>query len=251
MTSRVNSSASNWQQDCAALIPCFNEAATIGDIVRTAREHLPTVFVVDDGSTDDSVARAIEGGAEVVRHATNRGKGAALLVGFQHLRDRGFIWALTLDGDGQHAVKNIPDFFRCAESTRAALVIGNRLTECQKIPWLRRRVNRWMTRRLSRRAGVTFADSQCGFRLVNLAALAALPLASDHFEIESEMLLAFAAESWRIEFVPVEVIYKPRTSKIHPLIDTWRWIRWWLTTRPRGAAALKILRPLQEIPVAH
>jgi hypothetical protein len=110
-------------------------------------------------------------------------------------------------------------------------------------------VNRWMTRRLSRRAGIAFADSQCGFRLVNLAAVAAVPLGSDHFEIESEMLLAFAAASWRIEFVPVEVIYRSRSSKIHPLLDTWRWWRWWFASRPRGGAALRILRPLQEFPV--
>lgn len=239
--------ALNWPQECAALIPCFNEAATIGEVVRAVREHLPVVFVVDDGSTDDTVARAVEAGAEVVRHATNRGKGAALRVGFQHLRDRGFTWGLTLDGDGQHAAKNIPDFFQCAERTRAALIVGNRLTEGEKIPWLRRHVNRWMTRRISRRAGVGFADSQCGFRLVNLAAFAAVPLASDHFEIESEMLLAFAAASWRIEFVPVAVIYKSRASNIHPLFDTWRWFRWWFASRPRGGVDLRILRPLQEV----
>jgi glycosyltransferase involved in cell wall biosynthesis len=247
----VRKFALNWQQDCAALIPCFNEAATIGDVVRAARAQLPGVFVVDDGSTDDTVARAAEAGAEVVRHATNRGKGAALRVGFQHLRDRGFVWALTLDGDGQHAAKNIPDFFRRAESTRAALVVGNRLNESKKIPWLRRQVNRWMTRRLSRRAGVAFADSQCGFRLVNLAAFAAVPLTSDHFELESELLLAFAGASWRIEFIPVDVLYKTRPSKIHPLLDTWRWFRWWFASRPRPGAGLGSLRPLQEIRAAR
>lgn len=245
----MSQSTLNWKQECAALIPCFNEAATIADVVCDVVEHLPVVLVMDDGSTDETFARAAEAGAEIVRHAANRGKGAALRVGFQHLRDRGFTWALTLDGDGQHAARNIPDFLRCAGNTRAALVIGNRLTEGKRMPWLRRSVNRWMTRRLSYRAGVAFADSQCGFRLVNLAALAAVPLVSDHFEIESEMLLAFAAASWRIEFVPVEVIYRPRASKIHPLLDTWRWLRWWFASRPRGSAELRILRPLQEAPV--
>jgi glycosyltransferase involved in cell wall biosynthesis len=222
-----------WQKDCAALIPCFNEAETVGDVVRAARDHLPNVYVVDDGSTDETVSRAAEAGAKVVRHATNRGKGAALRVGCKLLEAHGFTWALTMDGDGQHTAKSIPDFFRCAESTRASLVIGNRLARADKIPWLRRQVNRWMTRRLSRRTGMAIADSQCGYRLVNLKALSTLRLATTHFEIESEMLLAFANASWRIEFVPVEVVYPPRASKIKPVLDTWRWFRWWFAAPPR------------------
>ena len=238
----------NWQQDCAALIPCFNEAATIGAVVRAVREQLPTVFVVDDGSTDATATLAAEAGAQVVRLAANRGKGAALRVGFQHLRDRGFTWALTLDGDGQHAAQDIPVFFGCAESSRAALIVGNRFAREERMPWLRRRVNRWMTRRLSRRARQPFADSQCGFRLVNLAAGAEVPLSSERFEIESEMLLAFAAQAWRIEFVPIEIIYKPRASKLHPIMDTLRWFRWWFSRRSHRRAFARTVNPLAAAP---
>lgn len=223
----------DWNQDCAALIPSFNEAATIGDVVRAVRGHLATVFVVDDGSTDATAAKAAAAGAEVVRHAANRGKGAALRVGFQHLRDRGFQWALLLDGDGQHAAEDIPKFFRCAEVTGTALVVGNRMNDAQKMPSLRRRVNRLMTRLLSRRAGVRLADSQCGFRLLNLTALADDRLKTNHFEIESEMLLAVLASGGKVEFVPVQVIYRANSSNIHPVVDTWRWLRWWVVNRRR------------------
>jgi glycosyltransferase involved in cell wall biosynthesis len=65
----------DWKKDCAALIPCFNEAPGVGEVVRTVREHLPTVLVVDDGSTDATAAAARVAHAEVVRHAVNRGKG--------------------------------------------------------------------------------------------------------------------------------------------------------------------------------
>ncbi len=223
----------DWKQDCAALIPCCNEAARIREVVGAAREHLSTVIVVDDGSTDDTAALASAAGAKVVRHATNRGKGAALRVGFQHARDRGFQWALTLDGDGQHAAADIPNFFRRAEQTGAALVVGNRMGGADGMPWLRRRVNGWMSRRLSRLTGVSLADSQCGFRLVNLAALAPLKLTADRFEIESEMLVALIGAGQRVEFVPVQVIYKTNASKIHPVVDTWRWVRWRLAQRRR------------------
>lgn len=200
-------------------------------MVRTVREHLPSVLVVDDGSTDATAAAARAAHAEVVRHAVNRGKGAALRVGFQHLRDGGFSWALMLDGDGQHAADDIPKFFACAEATGAQLFIGNRMPQAHRMPWLRRRVNRWMTRRLSRRAGVTVPDSQCGFRLINLEALVGVPLRTDHFEIESELLLACLRAGLQVEFVPVRTIYRPGASKIHPVLDTWRWLRWWWTSR--------------------
>ena len=218
-------------QHCAAVIPCLDEAATIATLVRGVRSYLPTVVVVDDGSTDDTAARAREAGAEVIRLATNRGKGAALRVGFQHLRDRGFAWALMLDGDGQHAPADIPNFFRCAENTSAALVVGNRLKQPAAMPWLRRQVNRWMTRRLARLTGLPLADSQCGFRLLRLEALVGVTLTTEHFEIESELLTALAAGGARIEFIPVQTIYKTNASKIHPLVDTWRWLRWWRARR--------------------
>jgi len=221
----------DWKTNCAALIPCFNEAPGVGEVVRTVREHLPSVLVVDDGSTDATAAAAQAAHAEVVRHAVNRGKGAALRVGFQHLRDGGFGWALTLDGDGQHAADDIPGFFSCAETTGAQLVIGNRMAQADRMPWLRRRVNRLMTRRLSRRAGVPLLDSQCGFRLVNLEALAGVPLQTNRFEIESELLLAFLRAGKQVEFVPVQTIYRPGASKIHPVLDTWRWLRWWFVNR--------------------
>lgn len=223
----------DWQRECAALIPCFDEAAAIGDVVHAVRRHLPTVFVVDDGSTDDTAARAAEAGAELVRLAANRGKGAALRIGWQHLRDRGFAWALVLDGDGQHAAADIPQFFHCAERTGAALVIGNRLDRPHAMPRVRRWVNRWMTRRLARLTRLRLADSQCGFRLLKLDLLARVTLTAERFEIESDLLTAFARAGARIEFIPVQVIYKTHASKIHPLVDSIRWLRWWWRQRRR------------------
>ena len=218
-------------RQCAAVIPCFNEAATIGEVVAGVRGHVPSVFVVDDGSTDATSARAATAGAEVIRHSTNRGKGAALQTGWRRAREMGFLWAMTMDSDGQHAPEDIPAFFASAEKTGASLVIGNRLDHPEGMPWLRRQVNRWMTRRLSNFTGAALADSQCGFRLVNLDVLSKLQLAADRFEIESEMLVVFLAAGHKVEFVPIQVIYKSDPSKIHPLVDTWRWFRWWFARR--------------------
>lgn len=217
----------NWAARCAVVVPCFNEAGFIGSLVQEVQRQLPAVIVVDDGSIDDTASAAAQFGAEVIRHPKNLGKGAALSTGLAHARERGFAWALCMDGDGQHAAADIGKFLRMAERTDAALIVGNRMAEPRGMPCVRRLVNWWMSRQLSRRAGRPLPDSQCGFRLLNLKAWAALRLETTHFEIESEALLACTEAGFGVEFVPVRVIYKTEQSKIHPLLDTWRWFRWW------------------------
>ncbi|MBI3877004.1 MAG: glycosyltransferase family 2 protein [Verrucomicrobia bacterium] len=217
----------DWPRQCAVVIPCFNEAACIGRVVGEVRAFLPAMIVVDDGSADETGKFAAESGAEVVRHERNLGKGAALASGLRRARERGFAWALTMDGDGQHAPEDIPKLLAKADTSEAALLIGDRMHAASQMPWLRRVVNRWMSRRLSARAGVELPDTQCGFRLMRLDAWSALRLETTHFETESETLLAFLRAGHAVEFVPVQVIYKREQSKIHPLRDAWRWLRWW------------------------
>ena len=223
----------DWPAQCAVVIPCLNEAAAIETLVRQVREQLPTVIVVDDGSTDATGEQAARAGAEVLRHDQPQGKGAALQDGLKRARERGFAWAMTLDGDGQHSPEDIPAFLQSATNTGAALVIGNRMADARRMPWLRRQVNRWMSRRLSRLAGQALPDTQCGFRLFKLDAWSQLPIATRHFEIESEMLLAFIGAGHVVEFIPIQVIYKTEQSKIHPWRDTVRWFRWLRTSRKR------------------
>lgn len=224
----------NCSLNCAAVIPCLNEAAAIGDVVRRVRQYLPVVFVVDDGSQDNTGELAAAAGAKVLRCSAPLGKGAALRTGWGHARERGFDWALSIDGDGQHAAEDIPAFLEAAERTGAKLVVGNRMGDPKEMPWLRKRVNRWMSRRISALAGAALPDTQCGYRLMDLNTWAELPVKANHFEIESAVLLAFAANGWRIEFVPIQVIYKSEQSKIHPIRDTFRWFRWWWRHGGRG-----------------
>jgi len=212
---------------CAAVIPCFNEGATIALLVAAMRRYLPSVMVVDDGSTDDTPALARDAGAMVVSHRQNLGKGAALQTGLSQALKRGFEWVVTLDGDGQHAPEDLPVFLDCAEQTGSRLVIGNRMHNARAIPWLRRRVNWWMSRQLSRLASRRLPDTQCGFRLIHLETWSALLLTTEHFEVESEMLLAFLAAGCQVEFVPIQVIRSRRRSRIHPVVDSVRWWKWW------------------------
>lgn len=221
----------DWPAQCCAVIPCFNEAASIAGLVSAVRRYLPAIVVVDDGSTDETSAEAQAAGAHVVRLTRNQGKGAALRAGLQCAQAQDLSWALTLDGDGQHCPEDIPAFFNCAEVTGADLVIGNRLVTPQQMPRLRRLVNRWMTARLSNLCGRPLLDSQCGFRLARLDKWSALTFCMDHFEVESELLVEFSRAGHRVEFVPVRTLYLACGSKINAVVDTWRWLRWWRAQR--------------------
>ena len=209
------------------MVPCFNEAATIGKVVGELRAFLSKIIVVDDGSTDSTATTATQAGAGVVRHPKNQGKGAALKTGLTAAINAGAEWAVLLDGDGQHKPKDIPALLTCARLTGASLVVGNRMHDKRAIPWLRRQVNLEMSRALSHRLGQRLPDTQCGFRWVDLGVWRTLSIRSCHFEIESEMLAAFILAGCHVEFVPIKVLGRGPCSRIRPLRDSWRWLKWW------------------------
>lgn len=235
---------------CGAVIPCHNEAAAIAEVVLRLRRFLPTVLVVDDGSSDDTVARAADAGARVIRHARRSGKGAALSTGWTAAAEAGLSWVLMLDGDGQHRPEEAPALLAAAGPSRP-LVIGNRLHSPAAFPILRRATNRWMSRRLSRLAGCPLPDSQCGFRVARLEVLRGLGLSTRNFEIESEMCVAFARRGHAIGFVDVTPAYGSERSKIRPGFDSLRWIVWYLRTArtlglpvPAAPHATRVMPPI-------
>ena len=223
---------------CAAVIPCFNEGATIAALIGGARQRLPIIIVVDDGSTDDTPAQAANAGAVVISHSRNFGKGVALRTGFSQALKQGLEWAVTMDGDGQHSPDDLPNMLRCAEESGALLVVGNRMPQARAMPWLRRRVNLWMSRKLSQRAGRILPDTQSGFRVIHLPTWSVLPLNAERFEVESEMLMAFVTADCPVAFEPIQVIAPGRNSHIRPVADTLRWWKWWLRlNRPQKLPA--------------
>ena len=219
----------NWREQCAVVIPCFNESAHIQQVVGQIRKLLPTILVVDDGSNDGTARRANQAGAHVITHLTRRGKGAALMSGFVAAREKGFTHVLCLDGDGQHAPEDIPAFFDCCERTGSSLVIGNRFANPATMPWLRRVTNICMSQLLSRVAGTQLPDTQCGFRLLRLSLLSAVLARTEHFEFESEFLIEVIRTGSQVEFVPIQTIYGSEQSKINSARDTIRWFSWLVT----------------------
>jgi glycosyltransferase involved in cell wall biosynthesis len=216
--------------NCGALIPCHDEAATVGTVAGLLQKLALRVIVVDDGSQDASAAVAADAGAQVVRHPRRLGKGAALATGWAAAAAVQWEWVLMLDADGQHAPEDAPTLLAAA-GPDVPLVIGNRWGGAASMPWLRRTANRWLSDHVAKLAGVPLPDSQCGYRLAHLHTLLRLGLATRHFEIESEMCVAFARAGHQIAFVPVTTRYGAERSKISPWLDSWRWWRWYRRSR--------------------
>src|SRR6266850_4878677 len=221
-----------------AVIPAFNASTTIGSVVAGTLRHVRRVLVVDDGSTDDTAARARAAGAELVRHPENLGKGAALSTAFERLLATGpFDAAITLDADGQHDPDDIPAFVDLYRRTGAALIVGSRDRDFAGMWGPRRAMNRFSSASLRIFSGVDLPDSQSGFRLYDAAFLGRLRLVGRRYEAEMEALMRAAEWRMKVTSVPIHlrVVDGRATSHYRPLRDTVRIVdtvlRQWLRRR--------------------
>ena len=202
-----------------ALVPAHDEAARIGRVVEGARRHLP-VLVVDDGSSDDTAAKAAAAGARVIRLAPNQGKGAALRAGFTAALAEGAEAGITLDGDGQHDPAEIPTFLgkharRTIAGVPTELIVGRR--SFRRMPPVRRLANWLGTIVLSAALGRWIPDNQSGYRLVGRRLMAAMVDSRESgFAFEVEMIAVCLREGWPIAWVPVRTIYAGEESHIRP-----------------------------------
>ena len=206
------------------LIPTYNEAGTIGAITKELKGRGLTVYVVDDGSTDETAGIAALQGAVVIAHDKNKGKGASLIEGFGRILKEDFDAVLIMDGDGQHATMDVDNFFEKMAETGADIVIGNRMLDTASMPVLRKITNRIMSRVIANMCRQEIPDTQCGFKLVKRSVLESIKFEFSNFEIESEILLKAAKKGFKIESVPVKTVYRDETSKIKPIFDTIRFL---------------------------
>src|SRR4029453_8206607 len=196
--------------------PFPSEGPRIGAVVRGALGHLP-VIVVDDGSTDDTAARAREAGATVIAQRPNAGKGAALRAGFRPAPDAGYDAVLTLDADGQHDPAEIPAFLDAfAAEPPPDLVIGRR--NFRAMPPIRRLSNTIGGKAFSWAVGREVPDNQSGYRLIGRRIMDAT-MDSDEggFEFEVEMITTCIRLGGTIAWVPIRTIYAGAPSHIRPL----------------------------------
>ena len=214
------------RSNVAAVIPAYCEAAHVRGVAERMRAQLDRVLVIDDGSTDATAARAREGGAEVIVHPENRGKGESIKTGLRHWLERQEIaFIVLLDADGQHLPEEIGRFFAAAAETDAGLYLGNRMSDVREMPLVRRAVNRYMSQRVSRVCGQEVPDTQCGYRMIARTLAPQLLAGTSRFDYETEMLIVASRKGFRIASVPISTVYADEKSSIHPVRDTIRFLK--------------------------
>ena len=207
-----------------AVIPAYQEAATIAAVVTRLRAAMPgvPVLVVDDGSSDGTAAIAAAAGAEVLGSAANQGKGAALRLGMRAALARGAGFVATLDGDGQHRPEDVPRLVALAAPD--VIVIGSRRGAAGQ-PAARRRANRVADFWISWAARHPVSDSQSGLRLYPAAALADLARyegRARRFSFESEILIDAARQGITTVAAEIPALYGTtlrRPSHFRPVAD--------------------------------
>lgn len=240
------------------VIPTYNNARTLADVVRGATVACESVVVVDDGSTDDTPAiLAMFDGIDVLRHDRNRGKGAALRTGLSAALKRGFTHAITLDSDGQHHPEDIAPMIAAAVASPTALILGARdLRAAGAGPGSRigcANSNFWVWVE----TGFRLSDTQTGFRVYPLTAVGRIAFLTEGFDFEIEVLVRAAWIGVPLQSHPVAVTYfrgADRVSHFRPWRDFLRIAR--LNCRlvaqrlflPSPALHLFSLRAFRELP---
>ena len=214
------------EPDTWCVVPAYNCSATAADVARKCRELLPQVLVVDDGSADADL-QGLLGGTDitVLRHAENRGKGAALATALQHVLERGGTHMVTIDADGQHLPGDLPGLLSGVRADGAAIVIGCRHFGTPNVPAGSRFGRRFSNMWVKLETGVTLDDTQSGFRVYPVRYISQLGLGGRHYDFEIEVLTRGIWAGLDVAEVPVSVVYPPpgeRISHFRPFVDNLR-----------------------------
>lgn len=236
-------------------LPVFNEAAHVEGVLDEVLKHTADVLVVDDGSTDGtSELLAARRDIRLVRHATNRGYGAALASAFAETLAGPWEGLVTIDCDGQHQPRLIPRFVEVARDRAVAadIVSGSRFLDPAlagegQAPADRRRINVQITSEINTILGLSITDAFCGFKAYNRRALAALHVSEPGYAMPLEAWVQAAAAGLKIVELPVPLLYLDLSRSFGgPLDDAATRLAYYRTVLQRAAAARASLRSRTE-----
>jgi len=197
----------------AILVPAFDAKDTIASVVVGLRRELGRdvpIIVVDDGSADGTSEVARRAGATVIRHAKNRGKGAAIRTGLVAARDAGCNVAITVDADGQHPPDQAERLLS-ASADETAIILGTRDLANSGAPRgnvIGNRASNFFVSLFNYRR---FRDTQCGLRRYPVETTLALRTHDQRFGFEAEVIFAATRAGVPIHETPVRVLYPPRS----------------------------------------
>ena len=210
----------------AVVIPVYNHATTVAEVVRQAIELRYPVFVVDDGSTDDTSQRLKEiTGINIVTHKENRGKGAAILSGFAAAAKVADM-VITIDADGQHYPQDALALVAALPEGVRPIVVGKRMYAAgEHVPWTSRFGRKFSNFWVWVSGGPALSDSQSGMRIYPLPESINLEVKARRFQFEVEILVKAKTKGIPVIEVPVRVNYNPggeRISHFRPFVDFMR-----------------------------
>ncbi len=205
------------------IIPTYNNAATLGEVIRSVSAYTGNIIVVNDGSTDQT-AKVLEGFDDIiiVSHERNRGKGLALRKGFARALEEGYDHAITIDSDGQHFASDLPLFIDKLKQEGPALIMGARNMDQASVPGKSSFGNRFSNFWFRVETGINCPDTQTGYRLYPVGLLRRTRFFTRKYEFEIEVLVRAAWKGIPIKWVPVQVYYAPegtRVSHFRPFKD--------------------------------
>ena len=202
-------------RDICVVIPTYNNAGTLASVVQQTLEQCDDVFVVNDGSTDDT-AQILSAFPQVtvVSYPQNKGKGYALKKGFQKALEMGFAYAITLDSDGQHYPSDIPLFLAANQEHPGALIVGERQLEGVDRSAGSSFANKFSNFWFYIQTGRNLKDTQTGYRLYPLKKLHGLSWLTSRYEAELELLVFSSWHGVELVSIPINVYYPPREERV-------------------------------------
>lgn len=209
--------------NCVVLIPTYNNARTLLQVIDDVRRYANDIMVVNDGSTDNTAdLLATQSDLRVIAYERNRGKGYALKRGLCEAARIGYAYAITIDSDGQHYANDIAVFVEAAERSANTLFVGARNLQAENMPSRNTFANKFSNFWFWAETGTHLADTQSGFRLYPLAEITKMHFITSRYEFEVEVLVRAAWKGLKVENVPIKVYYPPadeRVSHFRPLRD--------------------------------
>ena len=199
----------------AVVIPVYNHEGRVAEVVREALELDLPLFVIDDGSTDATYNRIKDiPSVSIIRHETNRGKGAAMLTGFaaaSALAD----WVVTMDADGQHHPGNVRDLIRAIPADQRPIIVGHREgMDHHHVSWKSRFGRKFSNFWVRASGGPNIRDTQSGFRLYPLPEVLHLHVQARRFQFEVEILVKAKWQGITVLEVPVQVTYESKMERV-------------------------------------
>jgi dolichol-phosphate mannosyltransferase len=207
-------------------IPVYNEEKYVCRVLAKVLHFAQDVLVVDDGSTDATVATLPKLPVDVIRHARNRGYGRSLQDAFNWADINGYDWVITMDCDEQHEPAAIPEFIAAIREGTADVVSGSRymvVNGGDHPPPERRAINAQITAELNERlgpSGLRLTDAFCGFKAYRVESLRRMRLTETGYAFPMQFWVQAAALGLRVRELPVKLIYNdPNRNFGGPLDD--------------------------------